>query len=152
MVIGEEKINMSDTNFYNPAATMALHEINLAQREANLVLQRTIQEAGEDIISATKNLAEHVAQCIYNEVIKYQATLSANNDVAMMLTTFGGVTTLLVNHIGYIGDNLIVFYGTDNLGKPLELIQHIHQLNFLLQAEPVQQPLPQKRTIGFGAR
>ncbi|WP_415825469.1 DUF6173 family protein [Enterocloster bolteae] len=33
---------------------------------------------------------------------------------------------------GCIGYNLIRFGGKDNSGKPLELIQHVSQLDFLL--------------------
>lgn len=37
----------------------------------------------------------------------------------------------------------------DNQGKPMELIQHIHQLNFLLTVAPKTAPDIPKRKIGF---
>ncbi|MFQ9185640.1 DUF6173 family protein [Agathobacter rectalis] len=50
--------------------------------------------------------------------------------------------TSFVKEIGYIGYNLVCFHGVDTSGKPLELIQHVQQLNFLLM-------VVSKRQIGF---
>lgn len=97
--------------------------------------------------------AEYVAKHLYEQMLTYQANLPANDDVALQVVQFNQSTIILVNNIGYIGSNLVCFFGTDTAGKPLELIQHIHQLSFLLMVEPkpVQesdQCVP-KRKIGF---
>ncbi len=59
------------------------------------------------------------------------------------------IATILVESIGYIGDSLVVFYGKDSSSKPLELIQHTHQLNFLLYVAARPEPELPRRQIGF---
>ena len=107
----------------------------------------------ELLIDATKiqldSTAEQVAKYIYNEVINYQQNLPDQNDVALRIVQFNQSTIILVDSIGYIGYNLVKFVGKDNLGNPLELIQHISQLNFLLMVEQKPVPTAPKRQIGF---
>lgn len=93
--------------------------------------------------------AEQVATHLYNEIQRYQASLPDIEDVAMMLVQFNQSTTILVDSIGYIGYNLVKFGGVDNSGKPLELIQHVSQLNFLLMVVQKPEPEKPKRQIGF---
>lgn len=82
-------------------------------------------------------------------VIDYQSQLSETEDVAMSVVSFNSTTTLIVESIGYIGYNLIRFVGKDNSDKPLELVQHVSQLNFLLMVVPKPELEVPKRKIGF---
>lgn len=126
-------------------ATQALvGAVNAMQKSSSakqkMINAATIQE---------QSIAEIVAENIYRELLNYQASLSDTEDVAMSIVQFNESTTILVDSIGYIGYNLIRFLGKDNLGKPLELIQHISQLNFLLMVVPKSEKEPEKRKIGF---
>lgn len=91
------------------------------------------------------------AQNIYEEIVRYQSKLSEDNDVAMSVVQFGQSTTIFVDSIGYIGYNMIRFGGLDSSGRPLELLQHVSQLNFLLTVVPKVEPEVPKRRIGFVA-
>ena len=82
-------------------------------------------------------------------VIDYQSQLSETEDVAMSVVSFNSTTTLIVESIGYIGYNLIRFVGKDTSDKPLELVQHVSQLNFLLTVVRKPEPEFPKRKIGF---
>lgn len=93
--------------------------------------------------------AQIVAENLYQEILNYQANLSNIEDVAMSIVKFNESITLLVDSIGYIGYNLVRFGGKDSSGKPLELIQHVSQLNFLLMVVPKPEPEVPKRKIGF---
>lgn len=93
--------------------------------------------------------AQIVAENLYQEILNYQANLSNIEDVAMSIVKFNESSTLLVDSIGYIGYNLVRFGGKDSSGKPLELIQHVSQLNFLLMVVPKPEPEVPKRKIGF---
>lgn len=93
--------------------------------------------------------AKEVAAALHKAVIQYQSSLPNTEDVAMMLVQFNQSTTILVKQIGYIGYNLVCFFGEDTEGKPLELIQHVQQLNFLLMVVPKPDPESPKRQIGF---
>lgn len=113
----------------------------------------TVARNREKLINAAKiqeeSTAEHVAMNLCREIIKYQESLPDTEDVAMMLVQFGQSVTILVKGIGYSGRNLVCFHGEDIDGKPLELIQHISQLNFLLRVFPKAHPEAPKRKIGF---
>lgn len=114
--------------------------INSAKNRASMV----------DIAELQKNsTAEVVTANLYKEVIDYQNKLAETEDVAICVVSFDSKTTIVVDSIGYIGYNLIRFVGKDNSDKPLELVQHVSQLNFFLM--PVQKPEPEtpKRKIGF---
>lgn len=93
--------------------------------------------------------AQIVAENLYQEILNYQANLSNTEDVAISIVKFNESITLFVDSIGYIGYNLVRFGGKDSSGKPLELIQHVSQLNFLLMVVPKPEPEVPKRKIGF---
>lgn len=95
--------------------------------------------------------AKVIANYLYNEIINYQENLPDEEDVAMMLVQFNQSIIILVESIGYIGYNLVKFSGKDSSGKPLTLIQHVSQLNFLLKVVPKHEPEVPKRKIGFVA-
>lgn len=119
-------------------------------------VQRTLDDAVNNRqiqVDASKiqlgSTAECVAKLLYHQILDYQDNLPETNDVALKVVQFNQSTTIIVDDIGYIGYNLVCFYGKDNSGKPLELIQHIHQLNFLLTVCPKPVPYEPKRKIGF---
>ena len=93
--------------------------------------------------------SEQVAYYLYKEIRNYQNKLPDTEDVAMSVVQFNQSITILVKEIGYIGYNLVCFHGEDTSGKPLELIQHVQQLNFLLMVVPKLEPEAPKRKIGF---
>lgn len=107
--------------------------------------QKTIR-AAEIAIS---NSAEIISQKLFDAIRAYQVSLPDKDDVAIQAVNFGVNTTILVESIGYIGSNLVVFGGKDSSGKPLELIQHINQLSFLIMVAPKSSPKAPKREIGF---
>lgn len=93
--------------------------------------------------------AEQVAYYLYEEIREYQNKLPDTEDVAMSIVQFNQSIIILVKEIGYIGYNLVCFHGEDTSGKPLELIQHVQQLNFLLMVVPKPEIEIPKRKIGF---
>ena len=96
-----------------------------------------------------ENNACSISRKLYNQIIMYQNTLSDSEDVIISLVQFNQTTTILVQSIGHIGNNLIYFRGTDNYGKPLVLIQHVSQLNFLICTQKMEDKTNEKRKIGF---
>lgn len=93
--------------------------------------------------------AENVAYQLYQAIIQYQESLPNTEDVAIMWVQFNESVTILVESIGYIGYTMISFHGKDTKGNPIELIQHISQLNFLLTTASKPEPETPKRRIGF---
>ena len=115
-----------------------------------------IRENRQIEINASKiqlgSTAEIIARQIHQEILDFQANLPDTEDVAMALVQFGSSTIILVEDIDYIGYTTICFHGKGSNGKPLELLQHISQLNFLLTTVPKPQPELPKRQIGFQVR
>lgn len=103
----------------------------------------------ETVSIAAENKAEIIASKNHTAITDFQSQLPNNDDVALSIVQFGSNITLLVYSIGYIDNNLIVFYGTDNQNTPMELIQHINQLSFLITTIPKTSPEIPKRKIGF---
>lgn len=97
----------------------------------------------------TENSAETISQKLFDAIRAYQHSLPDENDVAIQAVSFGVNTVILVERIGYIGSNLVVFGGKDNSGKPMELIQHISQLSFLMMVAQKPSVEAPKRQIGF---
>lgn len=141
--MSSEKTNNNIQNIELPVqitltALNAIQKSNISKQK--MINAATIQEG---------STAQIVAENLHQEILNYQSNLSDEEDVAISIVQFNQTTTILVDSIGYIGYNLVRFGGKDNSGKPLELIQHISQLNFLLTV--VQKPEPEvpKRQIGF---
>ena len=126
--------------------------MDLISPEVRKQMQKNYNERQVEINASKMQFdsrAEQVAYYLYEEIRDYQNKLSDTEDVAMSVVQFNQSITILVKEIGYIGYNLVCFHGEDTSGKPLELIQHVQQLNFLLMVVPKPEPEIPKRKIGF---
>ena len=129
---------------------------DVLKAEVTLTALNAVQKSvtkNNKIINATtiqeNSTAQIVSQCIYEEILSFQSSLADKDDVVLCIVQFNESFTLYVDSIGYIGYNLIRFGGKDSSGKPLELIQHVSQLNFLMKVAEKQNPEVPKRKIGF---
>lgn len=141
--MSSEKTNNNIQNIELPVqitltALNAIQKSNISKQK--MINAATIQEG---------STAQIIAENLHQEILNYQSNLPDEEDVAISIVQFDQTTTILVDSIGYIGYNLVRFGGKDSLDKPLELIQHISQLNFLLTVVPKPEPEVSKRQIGF---
>lgn len=137
----KNQINQQETPMGTKVALAAVDAlIYSAKAKANMVDMAELQK---------NSIAEVVAANLYKIVTDYQNELSETQDVAMNIVSFNATTIIIVESIGYIGYNLILFSGKDSYGKPLKLVQHVSQLNFLLTTVPKPDPEAPKRKIGF---
>ncbi|WP_306010448.1 DUF6173 family protein [Bacillus sp. MMSF_3328] len=97
-----------------------------------------------------KDDADTIAEELHSAANEFQSKLDENHEVGVMLASFGQTITVNITGIGYKGKKLIKFIGNlaDN-GTPVELLQHVSQLNFLLVSLPKETPEEPKKTIGF---
>lgn len=128
-------------NVQDPVSVAVQHQLSERAKSTQTMVNAAMIQEG--------STAKQVAINLYEEIVKYQASLPDTEDVIMMLVQFGQTYTIRVTNIGYSGYTLVCFHGEDIDGKPLELIQHISQLNFLLQVQPKEKPEAPKRKIGF---
>lgn len=92
-------------------------------------------------------LADRAYEVISKQIQKYQESLNNDEEVGVMLTSFGQSIVMSVTSIGYQNPNLLYFFGYVNEVES-QLIQHISQLNFLLTSIKVKDNRTPNR-IGF---
>ena len=137
----KSKNNLTKTNVSTELTLTALNAIQKAYTSKQKVITAaTIQEG---------SVAQIVAENIHQEILEYQSKLPDNEDVAMCVVQFNQSMIIRVDSIGYIGYNLIRFGGKNSDGKPIEVVQHVSQLNFLLTIVPKPVVSVPKRKIGF---
>jgi len=78
---------------------------------------------------------------------QFETRLDQEHEIGARLVSFGANLTFHIQDMGYYGPDMIVFYGKNDSGEPVQLIQHVSQLSVLLVAVRKQQPQP--RRIGF---
>lgn len=92
------------------------------------------------------------AEWAYDRLVLYirdfEKHLDANEEVAM---GFAGseAGVIQIEGIGFFDPDILTFFGTDDDGMKMQLIQHVSQLNVLLQARPKSDPSEAPRRIGF---
>ncbi len=92
------------------------------------------------------------AEWAYDRLVLYirefEKQLNANEEVAM---GFAGsdAGVIRIEGLGFFDPDILSFYGTDDDGMKMQLIQHVSQLNVLLQARPKSDPAEAPRRIGF---
>lgn len=80
---------------------------------------------------------------------QFMTTLADNEEIGMALTSFGVSHTIHVETVAALGPNLLRVSGSEH-GVPVELVQHITQLNFLLmRVKPISPDGVPRRAIGF---
>ena len=96
--------------------------------------------------------AKSPAESAYDRIILYirtfEAQLNADQEVAM---GFAGSEAgiLRIDGLGFFAPDILTFYGSDEAGLKMQLIQHVSQLSVMLQARPKAHPDDAPRRIGF---
>ncbi|WP_410824351.1 DUF6173 family protein [Methylobacterium oryzisoli] len=102
---------------------------------------------GAMLPTSTTNPAKWMYERLVNSIIDFEKDLDPTVELGLRLVNFGSSETISIEDVGYWGPDLVIFYGKNNSGRPVELIQHITQVNVLLVAVPIIGPEP--RRIGF---
>lgn len=112
---------------------------------------RSAQRQREKMVDAAQAITENTAPVIGQWVCAMLNDFydSIDPKMALGLATIGtpSGTIIIVDNVGCIASNLLVFCGRDSSGNPARLIQHVGQLSLLLTAVPTNEP--KKRQIGF---
>ena len=102
-------------------------------------------------VQPDQNLASEFHKRLIQMIAEFEISLDEQHEVGMRLVSFGQNVTLRVEGIGYFNPSLIRFFGTTEAGAPVELIQHISQISFLLMAVNKADPANPPKRIGFNA-
>ena len=104
-----------------------------------------------EVLPRPQDHADNPARWMFERLAAYikqfEARLDAEHEVGARLVAFGTHLTFHVEDMGYYGPDIIVFYGRNEKGEPVQLVQHTSQLSVLLVAVRKQDERP--RRIGF---
>jgi hypothetical protein len=103
----------------------------------------TLPRAGEPGANPARWMYERLATYIK----QFEARLDEQHEIGARLVSFGTQLTFHIEDMGYYGPDMIVFYGKNDAGEPVQLIQHTSQLSVLLVA--VRKNGERPRRIGF---
>jgi hypothetical protein len=78
---------------------------------------------------------------------QFESRLDEEHEVGARLVSFGANLTFHIEDMGYFGPDMIVFYGRNDQGEPVQLVQHTSQLSVLLVG--VRKQAAHARRIGF---
>lgn len=101
------------------------------------------------VMEAQDNYASEFHKRLMKSIDDFDATLDQAHEVGACLVSFGQSVIFHLHGIGYWNPSLIMFRGTTDDGSPVELIQHVSQINVLLMKLPRKDPSQPKRRIGF---
>jgi hypothetical protein len=105
-----------------------------------------------DVVAKTPVAKKSPAEWAYQRLILYirdfEEMLDAEHEVAMGFTDTGG-GFLRIEGLGHFDPDIVTFYGTDQTGARVQLVQHVTQLNVLLRAMPKEDEAQEPRRIGF---
>ncbi len=90
------------------------------------------------------------AEWAYERLILYIQTfeeqLDSDHEVGMGIAG-ADVGAVHIQGIGFFAPDMVTFYGTDDRGSKMQLVQHVNQLNVMLIASPKAET--EARRIGF---
>lgn len=92
--------------------------------------------------------AEWAYERLTRQIAAFEAKLTDGEEIGGKFAGGPGDQLFQIEDLGWWGPDMIMFYGKNGDGRPVQLIQHYTQLNVLLSAMQKSHPEPARR-IGF---
>lgn len=86
-------------------------------------------------------------RALSNYIKEFEDALDSEHEVAARLVSFGSEVKIRVLKVGYTAPALITFWGVNDVGDKVQLVQHVSQLSILLVAAKVEKREPYR--VGF---
>ena len=97
------------------------------------------------------NLASEFHLRLINWINDFHKNLDNEHEAGARLVNFGQSVTFHIEDISYWNPSLISFIGKNEIGEPVELVQHVSQISILLVAMKRENIEAPKRPIGFSS-
>ena len=107
------------------------------------------------LIDAAKEraISQGYASLFYEQIVEeinaFDSSLDNAHEVGMKLASFGEVITFRVDDVGFQDPYLIYFYGCLEDGSPVQLVQNVSQISFVMIKMKRSDPEKPKHPIGF---
>jgi hypothetical protein len=95
-----------------------------------------------------KSPAEWAYERLIIYIQNFEEQLDNEHEVAMGFAG-GDAGVLRIEGMGFFDPDIVTFYGSDEIGMRMQLIQHVSQLSVILRALPKQIEEQAPRRIGF---
>jgi hypothetical protein len=95
--------------------------------------------------------AEGFVKRLLREIRAFEFSLDPAHEVGIRLVSFGQALTFHVTRIGFVEPSLITFHGLSEAREPVQLVQHVNQISFLLMKVERLEPETPKQPIGFSS-
>ncbi len=95
-----------------------------------------------------KSPAEWAYQRLILYIKNFEEQLDNEHEVAMGFTG-GSAGVMRIEGLGFFDPDIITFYGSQPDGSSTQMIQHVSQLNVMLQAMPKESDAEKPNRIGF---
>jgi hypothetical protein len=82
-------------------------------------------------------------------IVAFEKTLDAQHEVGFHLVSTSGGQTMHVLDVGFWAPDLVLFFGRSGDGAPIQLMQHVTQVNLMLVAAKKQAEDAPANRIGF---
>lgn len=82
-------------------------------------------------------------------IVAFEKTLDAQHEVGFHLVSTSGGQTMHVLDVGFWAPDLVLFFGRSGDGSPIQLMQHVTQVNLMLVAAKKQTEDAPPNRIGF---
>lgn len=93
--------------------------------------------------------AKNIFQQLVERIRRFENSLDQEHEVGIQLVSFGQSIQFSVLQIGYMDPSIIWFEGLLPDESPVELVQHISEISFLMMALQRQNSEKPKYQIGF---
>lgn len=110
---------------------------------------QAISKSIEEKKKHDNGFASILAKQIYKQTISFDQSINPDEEVGIKLVQYGEIIKFTISNIGYKDPYLIYFYGLLDDGSPIQLIQHVNQISFVLIKMKRLEPDSPKRQIGF---
>ncbi|WP_313800963.1 DUF6173 family protein [Sphingobium sp.] len=93
------------------------------------------------------NPASWAYERIAKNIAGFEEDLSDDEEIGLRLVATPDTSVMHIEDVGFWGPDMLIYYGTNENGKPMQLMQHYTQMSILLTAVPKLKDEP--RRIGF---
>lgn len=118
--------------------------------------QRNLELSTNNLLQSMKRseqLERGNANILYEQLVKrikkFDESINEDFEVGVKLVCYGNAFQFYLTGLGYQNPYLMIFKGVLEDGSPIELLQHVSQINFVLIKLKKQEPEKPKRKIGF---
>ncbi len=93
------------------------------------------------------NPASWMYERVCRQIIDFEKSLKPDEELGGRFVNAPHEGVVHVEDVGYWGPDMLIFHGTDNSGRPVQLLQHYSQTSVLLCTVPKKDD--QAKRIGF---